>query len=174
MPHVLCCPERRRLFDESLIFLAGPNRWAPPWRKAAVAYLLPRVPEKTIILSPERRDDASQGRYSKTKKEEQMNWEQDHLMAARAVLVRKAVWLFWLPLQVEDSGSHNYGQRTQAELGIAAALQKWPLKIAIGAETGYPGLQSSMHTFEWFSATPPPLRVTLQETCNDALELLER
>ena len=167
---VLCCPDRTDLTNKKLLFLAGPNRFAPSWRFAeAVPYLVSRVPDDVLICSPARRDDRDAGPYSDTKKLEQMDWERDHLLAA----ARAGVWLFWLPLRESETYGHNYGQRTGHELALSATLRATAgLKMVIGAEDGYPGLASTLHTYEWFADSAPPLHSSLIETCNAALALL--
>ncbi|MEM9337033.1 MAG: hypothetical protein AAGA35_04225 [Patescibacteria group bacterium] len=171
---VLYCPDQVDLRGRRVLFLAGPNRHSPLWRARGIDYLLPKIPPDVVICSPERLDDRKCGPYSAQQKIEQMNWERDHLLAALPkVDMQAGVWLFWLPHpeQVVPTG-RNYGQRTCHELGISAALIPQGLQVAIGAETGYPGLQSTMHTYEWFGESAPKLHSSLKEVCDEALRLL--
>lgn len=178
---VLYCPDRMELWGRRVLFLAGPDRFAPLWRAEAIDYLVPKIPDDVVICSPQRRDHNRLSPFTEEMKQEQMDWERDYLLAALPkrypvyASTPGGVWLFWLPLRVVDTCGRNYGQRTGHELGLSAALAHFAgLQVVVGAEKGYHGLASTMHTYAWFGQGRGPQQVetSLQATCDAAVSML--
>jgi hypothetical protein len=171
-PNVVICPKRVTLATQRSIFLAGPDRFTARWRDTAIEYLSPRVPDDVLIFSPQRAEENSHMRFDDAMALTQSRWEEDHLDYVRD---HAGICLFWLPLRTMNTNGHNYGQRTNFELGLASAFMEMGLiRIVIGAENGYHGIRSTMYTLTRRapSTTPVTLHTTLKDTCEEALRIL--
>ncbi len=167
MNNLIVAPNYIDLKDKPIIFLAGPIQGTFDWQSIAASYLSKKI-LSGYIASP-RRSIKFQGEFKTDMYNKQVDWETHHLRHAGSY----GVILFWLAKESEHDCKRAYAQTTRFELAEWKVLHKYNnAKIVIGIEEGFTGAK---YIRRRFNQDCPDVVVcsTLEETCNQAINLLK-
>lgn len=170
--HKLIMPKTYVETERPLIFLAGPIENAPKWHAKAIKLIVNRYPEVIIAVPVWNRAgfasynilEGDDSRFPRSRL-----WElhyMDHASTNGAVL-------FWLPGPGKITNPKKvYGAMTRVDIGemIERYRGDKTTRFCVGTNGKFP----EFHTIECdLSVRAPdiPIRKTLRETCEDAIEL---
>ncbi len=166
-------------------FLAGPIKGGGDWQHAACLELLEEVQDADFQVvvpcrwKPEhplyqhRCDGLDETRFSR-----QTTWERQCLEIAAKSVFGGCV-IFWLPCESPNSprtDGHPYARDSYGELGEwrGRMMHEPDLRVVVGAEKDFPGLDVIHHNFERALNREFPIYETLEETIARAVELSAR
>ncbi len=157
--------EYNKQIDNPLIFLAGPIRHAPDWQEEAIKYLFSK--NKNIIIANPRWNAskyisslAIDGRTDFFTR--QRAWEKHYLNIA----FQNGCVLFWL--------ENAPGLMTRVELGQSMAHYQHDknTKFCVGGDKKFLDIETIR--YDLLTDTGKNIFSTLEETCNNALEMTEK
>jgi hypothetical protein len=150
--------------ETPVIFLAGPIQGAPDWHKEAIAYLEAQAPNM-LVASPKKAYIDGSFVYG-----EQVDWESHFLNRAAS----NGCVLFWLAKEKTHFPGRAYAQTSRFELGEWATKQtQLNSNLVVGIEAGFSGARYIRRRLG--QQNPAVLLATsLEETCDNALKLIEQ
>lgn len=155
-------------FNGRFIFLAGPIQGAEDWQSRAIQLLDTQDQHDVHIACPRRAGELK--KLDARGRVEQYDWEHNFLEHA----IRDGVILFWLANEAKHLCDRAYAQTSRFELGWAVGtLMGQGGKVVVGFDDRFSNAPYLRHTIGRF-APGIPLCSTLEETCEQALDLLAR
>lgn len=164
-----------------LFFLAGPVRGGGDWQAQCCDELLSIVPHFYVAIPCRYPDNhpLMRSRVSVTENQfgRQLPWEQHYIDIAAAHATIRGCIIFWLALESETNphpGPEPYAMDTRRELGtcIGRLMHEPSLRVVIGAEDGFLGLDQIQRSFSFVTKTDFPIYGTLEETVHAAIRKL--
>ena len=159
-------PYKRFEINNPLIFLAGPIMGADNWQDRSIE-IIRRMNNEVTIASP-RQNKYDEINFSL---DEQTDWESYHLEKAS----KHGAIIFWLTRERKHSCERAYAQTTRFELGEWVAKQKFrpeQVFLSVGIEDGFTNSGYIKRRIEQDNLGVKICK-TLEETCNQALQIVE-
>jgi len=165
-----------------LFFLAGPIKGGDDWQLKMSELLMNRL-DDLIIVNPSRyKPNHVLYRYRVEGKEDvyprQTDWEH-HFLREAAEKWHTGCIIFWLPVESKTTprtGPKPYAMDTRGEIGVwrGHLVHNRRLRVAIGAEEGFPGLSTVERNF--FLDLGPDFKIhrTMEDVVDQALFFVQR
>ena len=160
-----------------LFFFAGPIKGGGDWQRRACAEVEKRLTDYYATIPCRYGDDHSLRKYAASGRGDyfssQTFWERHYLELAATC---RGCIVFWLPCESKTdprSDGQPYARDTYGEIGEwRGALKFNPnLKVVIGAEQGFPGLEVMKKNFVGALKQDFPFYNTLEETIQAAVAM---
>lgn len=168
--------------DLPLFFLAGPIHGGDDWQ-AAMAEMLTKLTGDCIIVNPSRyTEEHPLYQYRVAGREDvyprQTDWEHHYLRYAADKWPIGCI-IFWLPEESKTNprtGPKPYAMDTRGEIGVwrGHLAHDRSLRIAIGAEPGFPGLSTIERNFLLDIGPGFKIHSTMEDVADEAMTFVRR
>ncbi len=160
-----------------LFFLAGPIGGGDDWQTKCCKEIENKIPDFYAAIPCRYKEDHPLYAFKAAdvrRFERQLIWERHYLaMAAYTGCI-----IFWLPEENKTNpktGPNPYAMDTRGELGEWRGRMKYDnnIRIVIGAEAGFPGIDIIKRNFNLATGSDIPIYETLAETVAAAIKKTE-
>jgi hypothetical protein len=179
IPVRILLPRTSLIAAENLFYLAGPILGGDDWQRDACAELNRRISDATIAVPCRWSKDHPLfewcAQIPNPSYPRRLNWEHVYMRKAASSHELPGCLIFWLPSESTDNPRRDgnpYARDTLGELGLwrGHLIYQPNLRIVIGAEEGFPGIDVIRRNFALDVPGRIEFQTTLSETITAAIE----